>query len=190
MKTSNTSRCSWATNDLLTRYHDQEWGVPIHDDRLLFEFLLLEGAQAGLSWQTVLQKRDIYREVFDRFDPKTIARYPPRRIAQLLNNPGIIRNRLKVRAAVINAKAFLLVQNEFGSFDEYIWQFVQFRSRQNHWKTPQSVPCRTAESDAMSQALKRRGFTFVGTKICYAYMQAVGMVNDHTTNCFRHCQLL
>jgi len=186
MNTSNTSRCAWATNDLLIRYHDEEWGVPIHDDRLLFEFLILEGAQAGLSWQTVFQKRDMYREVFDNFDANKVACYSPRKITQLLNNPGIIRNRLKVHGAVTNAKAFLHIEQEFGSVDEYLWQFVNYRSRQNLWKTLQSVPCRTLESDAMSKALKHRGFTFVGTKICYAFMQAVGMVNDHTTNCFRH----
>lgn len=189
MKISNTSRCAWATNDLLIRYHDNEWGVPIHDDQLLFEFLILEGAQAGLSWLTVLQKRETYREVFDGFDAHTIAHYSSRKIAQLLNNPGIIRNRLKVQAAVTNAQAFLRVQQEFASFDEFVWKFAQQGSRQNRWKTLQSVPCHTLESDAMSTALKRRGFTFVGTKICYAYMQAVGMVNDHTTHCFRHLQL-
>ncbi len=189
MKKSNTSRCAWATNDLLIRYHDDEWGVPIHDDRLLFEFLILEGAQAGLSWQTVLQKRDTYRDAFDGFDASKVARYSSRKIAQLLNNPGIIRNRLKVHGTVTNAKAFLHVQSEFGGVDEYLWQFVNHRSRQNHWKTLQTVPCSTSESDAMSKALKHRGFTFVGAKICYAFMQAVGMVNDHTTNCFRHRQL-
>ena len=189
MKSPTTSRCAWATNELLIGYHDDEWGVPIHDDRLLFEFLILEGAQAGLSWLTVLQKRNTYREVFDQFDASKIARYSSRTVTDLLNNPGIIRNRLKVQAAVTNAKAFLLIRDEFGSFDHFIWQFVEHRTRQNNWKTMQAVPCSTGESDAMSNALKRRGFTFVGTKICYAFMQAVGMVNDHTTNCFRHRQL-
>ena len=186
MTSPSPVRCSWATNPLLIQYHDEEWGVPIHDDHRLFEFLLLEGAQAGLSWQTVLQKRDTYRQVFDHFDPNKIARYTPNKIAKLLGNPGIIRNRLKVQAAITNAQAFLVIKDEFDSFDRFIWQFVEHRPRHNRWKTMQEVPCSSPESDAMSKTLKRRGFTFVGTTICYAFMQAVGMVNDHTTNCFRH----
>jgi len=186
MNTLVQSRCPWATNDLLIRYHDKDWGVPVHDDRLLFEVLVLEIAQAGLSWHTVLKKRDTYREVFDHFAINKIADYSPRKIAQLLNNPGIIRNRLKVQATIHNAKAVLVVQKEFGSFDRFIWQFVKHRTRQNHWKNEQALPCSTPESDLMSQALKQRGFTFVGTKICYAFMQAVGMVNDHQANCYRH----
>ena len=180
------TRCSWATNDLLVQYHDQEWGVPVHNDRLLFEFLILEGAQAGLSWHTILQKREAFRTAFDHFTPASIARYDARKIRRLLNNPGIIRNRLKIQAAISNAQAFLMVQKEVGSFDEYIWQFVNGRPIRNRWKSPQEVPCNTPVSDAMSRDLKSRGFTFVGSTICYAFMQAVGMVNDHTTDCFRY----
>ena len=179
------SRCAWATNELLTRYHDEEWGVPIHDDRLLFEFLILEGAQAGLSWHTVLQKRNAFREAFDHFDPTAIAQYNQRKIYQLLANPGIIRNRLKISAAIQNAKCFLIVQKEFGTFDAYIWQFVGGKPIQNRWKTLKDLPTNTQESDVMSKDLKRRGFTFVGTTICYAFMQATGMVNDHLVPCFR-----
>ncbi len=183
------ARCSWATNALLTQYHDEEWGVPVHDDRRLFEFLILEGAQAGLSWNTILQKREAFRTAFDHFDPASVARYDARKIRRLLSNPGIIRNRLKIQAAISNAQAFLLVQKEAGSFDEYIWQFVNGRPISNRWKSPQDVPCNTPRSDAMSRDLKRRGFTFVGSTICYAFMQAIGMVNDHTTDCFRYRKL-
>ena len=179
-------RCGWATNDLSIRYHDEEWGVPAHDDRTLFEFLVLEGAQAGLSWNTILQKRDNYRAAFDRFDPERVARYDGRKTQQLLRNPGIVRNRLKILSAVANAKAFLRVREECGSFDRYIWQFVGARPMQNAWKSMRQVPACTAESDAMSKDLKRRGFNFVGSTICYAFMQAVGMVNDHVVTCFRY----
>lgn len=184
-----STRCSWATNTLLTQYHDKEWGVPVHDDRRLFEFLILEGAQAGLSWNTILQKREAFRMAFDHFDPASIARYDARKVSALLNNPGIIRNRLKIQAAISNARAFLLVQEEVGSFDEYIWQFVKGRPVRNRWTSPQDVPCQTPASDAMSRDLKRRGFMFAGSTICYAFMQAIGMVNDHTTGCFRYRQL-
>jgi len=170
----------------MIRYHDQEWGVPVHDDRALFEFLILEGAQAGLSWSTILNKRENYGRAFDGFDPQKIAKYTAKKISSLLADPGIVRNKLKVAAAVANAKAFLRVQQEFGSFDRYIWQFVGGKPRVNKWKLLRHVPARTAESDAMSKDLKRRGFKFVGTTICYALMQAVGMVNDHVTDCFRY----
>ena len=184
-KPSDPVRCAWARNDLAIRYHDREWGVPVHNDRKLFEFLILEGAQAGLSWDTILQKRENYREAFDGFDPEQIARYGKRRIATLLKNPGIVRNRLKVASAVSNAKAFITVQEEFGSFDKYIWQFVGGKPRRNAWSSLQQVPPRTEESDAISLELKKRGFKFVGSTICYAFMQAVGLVNDHMTSCFR-----
>src|SRR6266487_5746480 len=177
-------RCEWATNDRLIRYHDEEWGVPVHEDRRLFEFLILEGAQAGLSWDTILKKREHYRKVFDNFDVEKVARYGARKVEQLLADPGIIRNRLKIAAAVQNAKAFLAVQAEFGSFDRYIWQFVGGKPRVNAWKPRQPIPASTAESDAMSKDLKKRGFTFVGSTICYAFMQATGMVNDHAVECF------
>jgi len=170
----------------MTRYHDEEWGVPVHDDRRLFEFLILEGAQAGLSWETILNKRENYRAAFEGFDAQRIALYDRKKIGQLLRNPGIVRNRLKIESAVRNAKAMLRVQGEVGSFDKYIWQFVDGRPRVNSWKTRQRVPASTAESDTMSKALKKRGFNFVGSTICYAFMQAVGMVNDHVTQCFRH----
>ncbi len=185
------TRCAWAAgSDLLMAYHDQEWGVPIHDDRALFEFLILEGAQAGLSWSTILNKRPAYRAAFDRFDPRKIARYDETKIAALLENSGIVRNRLKVRAAVRNAQAFLAVKKEFGSFDTYIWKFTGGIPLQNHRRRLQEVPARTAESDAMSKDLAKRGFTFVGSTICYAFMQATGMVNDHLVDCFRHRELL
>jgi DNA-3-methyladenine glycosylase I len=188
--TSKLTRCDWAGDDpLYVAYHDEEWGVPVYDDRLLFEFLVLEGAQAGLSWITILRKRDNYRAAFDRFDPHKIAQYDEAKIAELLANPGIVRNRLKVRGAVRNARAFLQVQAEFGNFAGYIWGFVNGRPRQNKWTTLAEIPAETAESRAMSKDLKRRGFTFVGPTICYAFMQAVGMVNDHTTNCFRYTAL-
>jgi len=178
-------RCGWAKGERYIQYHDEEWGVPVHDDRTLFEFLILEGAQAGLSWSTILNKRDNYRRAFDRFDPRRIAQYQPKKINALLADPGIVRNKLKIGSAIGNAKAFLRVQEEFGSFDRYIWQFVGGKPRVNPWKVRQ-VPARTAESDAMSKDLKRRGFKFVGSTICYAFMQAVGMVNDHAPDCFRY----
>jgi DNA-3-methyladenine glycosylase I len=182
-------RCAWARDDLSIDYHDREWGVPLHDDRALFEFLILEGAQAGLSWSTILKKRPAYRAAFHRFDPRKVARYNEANIAALLGNPGIVRNRLKVAAAVRNARAFLAVQKEFGSFDRYVWQFVGGQPRQNRWRSAGDVPARTAESDAMSKDLVKRGFTFVGSTICYAFMQATGMVNDHAISCFRYTQL-
>ena len=183
-------RCAWATTTELEQvYHDQEWGVPLRDDRLLFEFLLLEGAQAGLSWRTILNKRQGYRKAFDQFDAGRIAAYSPRKIEHLLGNPEIVRNRLKVQSAVTNARAFLEVQREFGAFSDYIWQFVGGTPIQNDWRKASEVPVSTKESDAMSRDLKGRGFKFVGSTICYAYMQAVGMVNDHTTDCFRHREL-
>jgi len=185
-------RCGWATNGsspLYEAYHDTEWGVPVHDDRLLFEFLVLEGAQAGLSWATILNKRARYREVYDGFDPAKVARYGDRKTAALLADPGIVRNRLKVAASVANARAFLAVQEEFGSFDAYVWRIVDGLPQQNSWTSLKQVPARTPESDALSRDLKRRGFKFVGSTICYAYMQAVGMVNDHETRCFRHAEV-
>lgn len=182
------TRCQWAGSDpLYVAYHDQEWGVPIFDnDRLLFEFLILEGAQAGLSWSTILNKRESYRAAFDNFDALQVAAYDDARVAELLGNPGIVRNRLKVNAAVKNARAFLNVQAEFGSFAAYIWQFVGGQPKQNAWRSLSEVPAETDESRAMSKDLKRRRFTFVGPTICYAFMQAVGMVNDHTVDCFRY----
>ncbi len=183
-------RCPWARGEQYIAYHDDEWGVPVHDDRVLFEFLILEGAQAGLSWETILKKRENYRTALDGFDPAVIARYGDRKLAALMQNAGIVRNRLKIASVVQNAKAFLTAQQEFGSFDAYIWQFVDGRPQQNRRKTMADVPARTQESDAMSKDLKRRGFKFVGTTICYAYMQAVGMVNDHLTACFRHRELV
>jgi DNA-3-methyladenine glycosylase I len=186
----NVTRCAWAAgSDLLTAYHDEEWGVPLHDDRALFEFLILEGAQAGLSWSTILNKRPAYRAAFDRFDPRKVARYDEAKIAALLEDSGIVRNRLKVRAAVRNAQAFLALQKEFGSFDTYVWKFTGGRPMQNRRRRLQEVPARTAESDAMSKDLIKRGFTFVGSTICYAFMQATGMVNDHVVDCFRHKEL-
>jgi DNA-3-methyladenine glycosylase I len=181
-------RCPWAKSDLSIAYHDEEWGRPVHDDRTLFEFLILEGAQAGLSWETILRKRDAYRQAFDDFDPAKVARYTDARIARLLANDGIVRNRLKVASAVANAKAFLIVQKEHGSFDRYLWSFVGGRPIVNRFESMADVPARTAQSDALSKDLKRRGFNFVGSTICYAMMQAVGMVNDHLTACFRYPQ--
>src|SRR5882762_5313595 len=190
MKTTKTLvRCGWAKNDLAILYHDEEWGVPQHDDRVLFEFLILEGAQAGLSWDTILKKRENYRAAFDAFDTKKIALYDRRKQQALMRDAGIVRNRLKIAAAVQNAKAFLSVQKEFGSFDHYIWEFVDRKPLRNAWKSGQSVPASTAASDAMSKDLKKRGFTFVGTTICYAFMQATGMVNDHAVECFRYRQV-
>jgi DNA-3-methyladenine glycosylase I len=178
-------RCPWAATEPNLRYHDTEWGVPQHDDRVLFEFLILEGAQAGLSWTTILKKRENYRAAFDHFDAARIAKYDQRKIEKLLADPGIVRNKLKVASAILNAKAFLAVQKEFGSFDAYLWQFVGGKPRQNARRSMQEVPARTVESDAMSADLLKRGFKFVGSTICYALMQAVGMVNDHTVDCFR-----
>jgi len=186
-----TERCAWVPDDPLYQwYHDREWGVPVHDDRLLFEYLILEGAQAGLSWQTVLRKRENYRRLFDNFQAEKIVSYNEEKIRALLADPGIIRNRLKIAATVRNARCFLQVKKEFGSFDNYIWQFVGGEPIINAWKTVEEVPARTTVSDAMSKDLKKRGFKFVGSTICYAFMQAVGMVNDHTVNCFRYRQLL
>lgn len=183
-------RCSWGENDpLYQRYHDTEWGVPVHDDRKLFEMLILEGAQAGLSWITILRKRENYRKAFDNFDAQKIARYDAKKVRQLLANEGIVRNRLKIAAAIGNARAYIGVQNEFGSFDKYIWQFVGGSPKQNSRKSMKEVPAITPESDAMSNDLKKRGFKFVGSTICYAFMQATGMVNDHVHECFRHAPL-
>jgi DNA-3-methyladenine glycosylase I len=179
------SRCPWAKSELYVHYHDTEWGVPVHDDRLLFEFLILEGAQAGLSWETILKKRENYRAAFDNLDPALVARYGQKQRLTLLSNAGIVRNQLKIESAIQNAKSFLAVQEEFGTFDEYIWRFVGNEPKQNDWKTMEQVPAKTPESDAMSKDLHRRGFKFVGSTICYAFMQAVGMVNDHLVGCFR-----
>jgi DNA-3-methyladenine glycosylase I len=183
------TRCHWARNDLSIRYHDEEWGVPQHDDRKLFELLILEGAQAGLSWDTILKKREGYRAAFDDFDARLVARYDGRKMRALMRNAGIVRNRLKIAAAVTNAGAFLDVQKEFGCFDRYIWQFIGGQPRKNVWRAPGQVPARTTESDAMSKDLKRRGFRFIGSTICYAFMQATGMVNDHLRTCFRYRQV-
>jgi DNA-3-methyladenine glycosylase I len=182
-------RCAWAKGELYEAYHDREWGVPVHDDRVLFEFLILEGAQAGLSWITILKKRENYRRAFDNFDARKIAAYDARKIKKLLADEGIVRNRLKIDATVRNAKAFLEVQKEFGSFDKYIWSFVGGRPLQNRRKRFKGIPAKTPESDAMSKDLLKRGFKFVGSTICYAYMQAVGMVNDHVMDCFRYREL-
>jgi len=184
------TRCAWAGDDpLYVAYHDAEWGVPVHDDRKLFEFLILEGAQAGLSWLTILRKRENYRRAFASFDPERVARFGAREVRRLLVDPGIVRNRLKVAGAIRNAQAFLAVQEEFGSFDRFMWQFVGGRPTQNAWRQLQQVPSRTPESDALSKDLRTRGFAFVGSTICYAHMQAVGMVNDHLVNCFRYREL-
>ena len=182
-------RCAWANGELSIRYHDEEWGVPVHDDRTLFEFLILEGAQAGLSWNTILNKRENYRRAFDGFDPARVARYDRRKIERLLRDPGIVRNKLKIASTVANSKAFLLVQKEFGTFDRYIWQFVEGKPRVNSPRSLKHVPARTPDSDAISKDLKKRGFNFVGSTICYAFMQAVGLVNDHVVECFRYKQL-
>ena len=187
---TNLIRCAWAGDDpLYQHYHDEEWGVPTHDDRLLFEMLNLEGAQAGLSWITILRKRENYRAAFDNFDAATIVRYDDAKIAALLDNPGIVRNRLKINGVVKNARAFLAVQDEFGSFDAYIWRFVNGAPIVNAWTSMGQLPALTDEATAMSKDLKKRGFTFVGPTICYAFMQACGLVNDHTTDCFRYAQL-
>jgi DNA-3-methyladenine glycosylase I len=183
-------KCNWALSSTLEeRYHDLEWGVPVHDDRLLFEFLILEGAQAGLSWVTILKKREEYRQAFDSFEAGIIARYDNSKINSLLANPGIVRNKLKVNAAVINAKAFLDVQDSFGSFNEYIWLFVDGRPLHNAWNSQAEIPASTRLSELMSKDLKKRGFKFVGSTICYAFMQATGMVNDHTVDCYRHAEI-
>jgi DNA-3-methyladenine glycosylase I len=183
------NRCGWAKNDLAIRYHDGEWGVPVHDDRRWFEFLILEGAQAGLSWDTILHRREHYRRAFAGFDPEAVARFDEARIESLLADPGIVRNRLKVASAVRNARAFLAVKAEDGHFDAYIWRFVSGSPIKNSWRTLEEIPSRTSTSDAMSKDLKKRGFTFVGSTICYALMQATGMVNDHLVSCFRHREL-
>ncbi len=181
------TRCGWSTSDpLYIAYHDHEWGVPVHDDRKLFEMLILEGAQAGLSWITILRKRENYRRAFDNFDPEKVARYNATKVRELLKNEGIVRNRLKIDAAVSNARVFLVVRKEFGSFDRYIWQFVGGQQQRAKRKSMKTIPATTPESDAMSKDLKKRGFRFVGSTICYAFMQAVGMVNDHITECFRY----
>jgi DNA-3-methyladenine glycosylase I len=184
------NRCAWSASDpLYIAYHDTEWGVPIHDDQQLFEFLVLEGAQAGLSWITILRKRDAFRRAFNQFDPVKVAAYDDAKIAALMNDPGIIRNRVKINAAIGNARAFLKVQEEFGSFDTYIWQFVNGKPIQNQWHSLNEIPAKTNESEAMSKDLIKRGFKFVGPTICYAHMQATGMVNDHTTDCFRYDEI-
>jgi DNA-3-methyladenine glycosylase I len=189
MTAPSPKRCHWPKNDLAIRYHDEEWGVPVHDDRKLFEYMILDAFQAGLSWDTILKKREHFRRAFDNFDATKIARYDRRKTQQLLRDAGIIRNRLKVRAAIQNAKSFLAVQKEFGSFDAYIWKFVGGKTRVNHRRGHRDVPARTRESDAMSKDLAQRRFKFVGSTICYAFMQAAGMVNDHAVHCFRHAQL-
>jgi DNA-3-methyladenine glycosylase I len=183
-------RCSWPSSELDIAYHDKEWGVPVHDDRVLFEFLILEGAQAGLSWSTILGKRENYRKAFAGFDPKRVARLAKSDLRRLLKNPGIVRNRLKIESTVANARAFVAVQKEFGSFDRYVWGFVCGKPLQARRKSLKDIPARTAESDALSKDLKRRGFRFVGSTICYAFMQAVGMVNDHVVGCYRRRELL
>jgi DNA-3-methyladenine glycosylase I len=183
-------RCNWSVSDpIYIKYHDKEWGVPVHNDRKLFEMIVLDGAQAGLSWLTILKKRGNYRKAFDNFDPKKVAKYDKRKIAQLLKNDGIVRNKLKVESAVTNANAFLKVKKEFGTFDKYIWKFIDGKTKVNSWKTLKDIPATSKESDAMSKDLKARGFKFVGSTICYAFMQAAGMVNDHTVDCFRYKEL-
>ena len=189
MADSKIIRCNWAQKEINIPYHDKEWGVPVHDDRLLFEFLILEGSQAGLSWDTILQKRARYREVFDHFDAQKIARYDAKKVRTLLADPGIIRNRLKIASTISNAQAFLKVRQEFGSFASYLWQFVGGKPIENAWKLHKQVPAKTKESDAMSKDLQKRGFRFVGSTICYAFMQATGMVNDHLVTCFRYRQV-
>jgi DNA-3-methyladenine glycosylase I len=180
-------RCSWpGADEIYIDYHDKEWGVPVHDDRKHFEFIILDGAQAGLSWITILKKRKNYREAFDNFDPEKVAKYDEKKIKELMQNKGIVRNKRKIEAAVYNAKAFLEIQREFGSFDKYIWQFVGGKTIKNSWKSEAEIPTKTPESEAMSKDLKKRGFKFVGPTICYAYMQAAGMVNDHIVDCFRY----
>ena len=185
-----TTRCSWPTSALDIAYHDKEWGVPVHDDRVLFEFITLEGAQAGLSWSTILNKRENYRRAFARFDPRKVARFAVQQKRKLMKNEGIVRNRLKIESTISNARAFLAVQKEFGSFDRYVWTFVRGKPLQNRRRTLATVPARTEQSDALSKDLQRRGFRFVGTTIVYAFMQATGLVNDHLTTCFRYRELL
>ncbi len=188
---ANKKRCHWVSDDpIYIAYHDEEWGVPVFDDQTLFEFLILEGQQAGLSWITILKRRDNYRACFDGFDAQKIARYSPSKLNKLLQNPALIRNRLKIEAIIKNAQAYLAIKETRDTFAEYIWQFVNGAPIQNHWKTPKQVPVNTPQSTAMSKDLKKQGFKFVGSTICYAYMQATGMVNDHTTDCFRHQQLM
>jgi DNA-3-methyladenine glycosylase I len=183
-------RCPWPGDDpLMIDYHDREWGVPLHDDRTHFEFLVLDGAQAGLSWRTILHKREGYRRAFAGLEPAKVARFDQRKVRSLLADPGIIRNRLKIESAITNARAFLEVREEFGSFDDYIWRFVEGEPRQNRWTTHRGIPAKTEQSDAMSKDLKARGFKFVGSTICYAYMQAAGMINDHVVGCYRHAEL-
>ena len=189
MKKITGERCGWAKTDLSIAYHDAEWGVPVHDDRLLFEFLVLEGAQAGLSWETILKKRPAYRIAFDNFEIRTVAKYDTQKVEQLMADAGIVRNRLKIAAAVANARAALNVQKEFGSLDAYLWSWIGGRSRTNRWRALTEVPARTAEAEFMSRDLLKRGFRFVGPTICYAFMQAVGMVNDHLVTCFRHAEI-
>ncbi len=184
-KNEQVVRCGWANNELAIRYHDEEWGVPVHDDRVFFEFLILEGAQAGLSWNTILNKRENYRRAFANFDPARVAKFDASKVQKLLADSGIVRNKLKINSTIDNAKAFLRVQKEFGSFDRYIWQFVGNKPKVNRWQSMRQLPAKTAESDAMSKDLKKRGFRFVGSTICYAFMQATGLVNDHVTECFR-----
>jgi len=186
----STARCQWAQSDLAIAYHDEQWGLPVHDDRTLFEFLILEGAQAGLSWETILKKREGYCKAFADFDPVKVAQFTDAHVHRLRNDAGIVRNRLKIQSAISNAKAFVDVQKEFGSFDAYLWQFVDGRPIVNRWKSLADIPATTPQSDTMSKALKKRGFRFVGPTICYAFMQAMGLVNDHTTNCFRHSQCI
>jgi len=182
-------RCEWAATDLSRSYHDEEWGVPLHDDRALFELLILEGAQAGLSWETILKKRENYRRLFNNFDAASIARYDKRKIAKLLADPGIVRNRQKINATILNARALADVQSEFGSFDSYVWRFVGGRPKRNSWRSLKQLPAKTPESEALSKDLRRRGFKFVGPTICYAFMQAAGLVNDHVIDCFRYEQV-
>jgi DNA-3-methyladenine glycosylase I len=184
-RVANRTRCAWAQTPLSIAYHDSEWGTPVHDDRVLFEFLLLEGAQAGLSWETILKKRERYRKAFAEFDPAKVARFSDERVARLTNDAGIVRNRLKINSAVTNARAFLATQREFGSFDKFVWSFVDGAPRVNRPRSPGEIPARTKESDALSKDLAKRGFKFVGSTICYAFMQAVGMVDDHAIDCFR-----
>jgi DNA-3-methyladenine glycosylase I len=189
VNSASPKRCSWATSELGIAYHDREWGVPVHDDKRLFEFLILEGAQAGLSWETILKKRENYRAAFSNFDPAKVARFNAHRMRKLLADPGIVRNPLKIKSAVSNAKAFLKVQEEFGSFDDFIWRLVGGQPRKNAWRRVGQAPAKTAQSDAMSKELIRRGFRFTGSTICYAFMQAVGMVNDHVVDCFRYREI-
>lgn len=189
MRKAGECRCEWAMTDLSIAYHDEQWGVPTHDDRVLFEFLILEGAQAGLSWETILKKRENYRKAFVHFDPAKVARFGRRDVTRLMNDAGIVRNRLKIESAIDNARAFLDVQEEFGSFDALLWRFVDGRPIVNRWKSLKEIPAKTPVSDAMSKDLRKRGFRFVGSTICYAYMQAMGLVNDHTLGCFRRGEI-